>query len=541
MAAPVKVPFILSAEGQDQVAGALNKVNHDLGKVSKSAGRLNGAFRGMRGGTAQLGYQIQDVAVQLQAGQNALLVFGQQGSQIASLMGPGGALIGAVIAVGAAVGTALVPELFKGEESLEDFAEKAKEAAEELDGLTGAMREAAAAEVERNFNSLLKTNLDLNDQLKLAEAAAKSAGNGFKIGGKTAKEWQQTIVLINAAIQENEGLLQLLSNRLSGSSSATEDLIEKLEEEAATLGATDRAVALHTAYLAGATQADYDKINSLYDRIEAHEAEQEALKASEKLLKNAAKQDPSAAEFDRAAKIFDDLEALESALMTETEVILQSEIDRNNIVKKALDERIINEEYAAELIKKIHQDTNMAVQENTRQAYQNAVSTIGQQTTSIMGMLDKQSGAYKALFVVQQATQIASAIMNAHAAQNLANATIPPPAGPILGGVMLALGYANAAAIAGQTIAGFEGGGITFNGVRSGGLDGKGGRMAVVHPNEKITDLEKGGGGAQAVNISFNIQANDAAGFDELLVRRRALIVNMVNKAVNNSGRRSLT
>lgn len=541
MAAPVKVPFILSAEGQDQVAGALNKVNHDLGKVSKSAGRLNGAFRGMRGGTAQLGYQIQDVAVQLQAGQNALLVFGQQGSQIASLMGPGGALIGAVIAVGAAVGTALVPELFKGEESLEDFAEKAKEAAEELDGLTGAMREAAAAEVERNFNSLLKTNLDLNDQLKLAEAAAKSAGNGFKIGGKTAKEWQQTIVLINAAIQENEGLLQLLSNRLSGSSSATEDLIEKLEEEAATLGATDRAVALHTAYLAGATQADYDKINSLYDRIEAHEAEQEALKASEKLLKNAAKQDPSAAEFDRAAKIFDDLEALESALMTETEVILQSEIDRNNIVKKALDERIINEEYAAELIKKIHQDTNMAVQENTRQAYQNAVSTINQQTTSIMGMLDKQSGAYKALFVVQQATQIASAIMNAHAAQNLANATIPPPAGPILGGVMLALGYANAAAIAGQTIAGFEGGGITFNGVRSGGLDGKGGRMAVVHPNEKITDLEKGGGGAQAVNISFNIQANDAAGFDELLVRRRALIVNMVNKAVNNSGRRSLT
>jgi hypothetical protein len=92
--------------------------------------------------------------------------------------------------------------------------------------------------------------------------------------------------------------------------------------------------------------------------------------------------------------------------------------------------------------------------------------------------------------------------------------------------------------IAGQTIAGFEGGGYTGSGVRSGGMDGKGGRLAMVHPNEKITDLHKGQGDTQAVNVSFNIQANDARGFDELLVQRRGLITSMVRQALNNSGKR---
>ena len=100
------------------------------------------------------------------------------------------------------------------------------------------------------------------------------------------------------------------------------------------------------------------------------------------------------------------------------------------------------------------------------------------------------------------------------------------------------MGYATAGAIMGQTLASFEGGGVTFSGVRSGGIDGKGGRMAVVHPNEKITDLEKGGSMGQPVNVSFNINAVDAKGIDQLLYERRGQITAMVQKAVNNVGRR---
>ncbi|NIZ63285.1 hypothetical protein DL239_20160 [Sedimentitalea sp. CY04] len=41
----------------------------------------------------------------------------------------------------------------------------------------------------------------------------------------------------------------------------------------------------------------------------------------------------------------------------------------------------------------------------------------------------------------------------------------------------------------------FDGGGYTGDGPRSGGLDGKGGRMAVIHPQESIIDHTKGQGG----------------------------------------------
>ena len=157
-----------------------------------------------------------------------------------------------------------------------------------------------------------------------------------------------------------------------------------------------------------------------------------------------------------------------------------------------------------------------------------------------MSMLDEQSGAYKALFLVQQATQIAQAIMSAHTAAANALAFLPPPINVPASKLMLALGYANAAAIAGQTIASFEGGGMIPDGPRAGGVDGRGGRMAIVHPNEKITDMRRGKE-AQPVTVNFNIQANDTKGFDELLVRRRGLIMSMVNKAVNNQGKRSLT
>jgi hypothetical protein len=52
----------------------------------------------MRAGFQQFGFQVQDIAVQLQAGQDPLRVFIQQGSQIAGAFGPVPALIAGVTA-----------------------------------------------------------------------------------------------------------------------------------------------------------------------------------------------------------------------------------------------------------------------------------------------------------------------------------------------------------------------------------------------------------------------------------------------------------
>jgi hypothetical protein len=80
-----------------------------------------------------------------------------------------------------------------------------------------------------------------------------------------------------------------------------------------------------------------------------------------------------------------------------------------------------------------------------------------------------------------------------------------------------------------------EGGGFTGYGVRAGGIDGRGGFPAILHPNETVIDHTKGQGMGATVN--FNISTVDAAGFDQLLASRKGLITSIINNAMNNQGK----
>ncbi len=83
--------------------------------VQKSMGK------GMQGGTGfqNVGYQVQDIAVQLQMGTNAAVILAQQGSQIASGFGAAGIAVGATVAVVGGLYTA-------GDKSNEMFEEMIK-------------------------------------------------------------------------------------------------------------------------------------------------------------------------------------------------------------------------------------------------------------------------------------------------------------------------------------------------------------------------------------------------------------------------------
>jgi len=81
-----------------------------------------------------------------------------------------------------------------------------------------------------------------------------------------------------------------------------------------------------------------------------------------------------------------------------------------------------------------------------------------------------------------------------------------------------------------------DGGGYTGMGVKAGGVDGKGGFPAILHPNETVIDHTKG----QAMGgttVNFNISTVDAAGFDQLLASRKGLITSIINNAMNNQGK----
>jgi hypothetical protein len=66
----------------------------------------------------------------------------------------------------------------------------------------------------------------------------------------------------------------------------------------------------------------------------------------------------------------------------------------------------------------------------------------------------------------------------------------------------------------------FEGGGWTGNGARSGGLDGKGGYLAMVHPKERIIDTTQGGSGGATIIQHVTIDARGAdAGVDQKIMQ----------------------
>ena len=82
-----------------------------------------------------------------------------------------------------------------------------------------------------------------------------------------------------------------------------------------------------------------------------------------------------------------------------------------------------------------------------------------------------------------------------------------------------------------------DGGGYTGMGVKAGGVDGKGGFPAILHPNETVIDHTKGQAMQSAPTVNFNISTVDAAGFDQLLASRKGLITSIINNAMNNQGK----
>lgn len=143
----------------------------------------------------------------------------------------------------------------------------------------------------------------------------------------------------------------------------------------------------------------------------------------------------------------------------------------------------------------------------------------------------EHSGIYKAMFIATKAFAVAQILVQTEVAAWNAMAMYPAPANMIMATVIRVAGYAAAAATMAQAIMSFDGGGLTPNGPRSGGLDGKGGRLAIMHPNERVIDLTKDedihpAGGAMTVNVhnyagaDVQVQRNEESRQIDVIVRR---------------------
>lgn len=100
------------------LGGAVDGVNAGLGKMKPVATGVNNALRdgGKSAGKfsqvmGQAGFQVQDFIVQVQGGTSALTAFTQQAPQLAGAFGPGGAIVGAFLAMAGVLGGVLFSSL----------------------------------------------------------------------------------------------------------------------------------------------------------------------------------------------------------------------------------------------------------------------------------------------------------------------------------------------------------------------------------------------------------------------------------------------
>ena len=146
-------------------------------------------------------------------------------------------------------------------------------------------------------------------------------------------------------------------------------------------------------------------------------------------------------------------------------------------------------------------------------------------------------GSYnKKAFEAAKAFNIANAIMNTYAAATKALATYPFPFGLIAAAGAVAAGMAQVNAIRSQQFSGRALGGPVMNG-QSYIVGERGPELFTPNTNGGITrnsDLPTGG----TTNVNFTIVANDAQGFDDLLLQRRGMITQMISDAQLESGRR---
>jgi hypothetical protein len=167
---------------QKQYETQQKKTTSAVSQAAKVHKEARGGFRAMRGATQQLSFQLQDVAVQAQSGTAGLTILAQQGPQILSIFGPGGAIAGAFIAFGALIAGTLLPGLTDTEEKVDDLGEaldRLKAATDRTKGgvlalseefATLAKESSALAELEIELD-ISKTKRGLEQSIKDIEEA----------------------------------------------------------------------------------------------------------------------------------------------------------------------------------------------------------------------------------------------------------------------------------------------------------------------------------------------------------------------------------
>ena len=523
----------------------------NLANQQRMAGKSTNKF-GMY--TQQVGYQVGDFFVQVQSGTDALVAFGQQGTQLAGLL-PG--LAGAILGIGLAVSTALGRAYLESENLTINFKEIKKDVAAALepikpiiDSITSAF--AYLGDVARNVGSFIADNFArlISYAITFAGIMVTKVVAGFILSGKAARAFF-TLVRMGLMLS-GIGLLVIglgeVVYRFSTLVAATGSFGSAMGKLGNIVGGLwDFAVSKIDVYLAQIQTVGpavkaflLGILNSVLTTIE--EGLQNAVGAINRTFNTSLEVPPigggiedsmvkAQIQLGEAERKVKDLKSAADGSWESLMGMVKELIGLTSTSTKALDT-------TDWLMNKLDEDTKKANDSLSKQNEE--LKKLDDQANRLaapfenffMALVDGTTSAKDAFRVmatdiIQQLYRI---LVVEQLVQSIAGLIKPILAGPQQGPTR-----------SGQPLGYFDGGGYTGNAPRSGGLDGKGGFMAMLHPRETVVDHTKGqssGGDSIVVHQNFNFSANGDDSVKKLIAQAAPQIQKMTESSIMDSRRR---
>jgi hypothetical protein len=500
----------------------------NLSKFGKSA---NDSFGMMGRSAGQAGVQLQQFIGQVQGGTNPLLAFSQQAADVGIVLGA--PMLGAIAGIVGAIGMSLLPKLFESVDALKKLEIASKSVQEILKineaGVISLADEFGKLAASANVLSEAKIKTTLQDISEAMSEANKEALDLAKslspseLGGRFGRVSLLVGIAKNKfiegkiSLEEFNAELNRLYVQAETPTTAFKDVIKDIGQ-----------IAEEAKKLKEAQGILEGGVGGISTESAVKQAE-EAAKEQQELSQNETKQAN-----DYVNGLQDRFFALSDSLRSEEQVLRDTYNERLGIIEEFNRQVPGFEAEANETRLALQEDFNTKMDALDKRRLQSSQDFISSRLAILASAFGEETALGKTFFAAQQALAIAQGIVSTELAAAQALAALPGPAGVALSGVIRGLGYASVGVIAGQTIASFEGGGVTPSGPRSGGMDGKGGKLAMLHPNEKVIDLNKGGA-ANDVQWNVVINNNSQSVVTQTIDEEKRIVGIMVEQAKNQS------
>ena len=532
----------------DTSAGSLLRLNNQANRAGVAAAKTGANVAGMGRNAGQAGIQVQQLVGQVQAGTNPLVAFSQQATDLGIVLGV--PLLGAVAGLGSALVTSLIPALIGTGDEMDELGSDIDKIIDNMDEFTEAQRAAAAIKVSEDLREQQKEYERTAKRIEALETRLATAGENTRslfdnMRPEEVQELRNEITLAKGSLDTQAQSLERLQEQydiLTGvqdaatestneGASAGERFVDRLREQADTLGMTRSEALLYKAAQMDLTDAQMLQVRASAELIRQYEEEQAALEDRQR-AENAAwleikRQHEARQEAIRQIREFGMSDEQASPFAEIFEPFEQID-ERRKKLENFRQQDLISERQYQNAKAELDKQTNKAV-----------VDT-GFDTLETLGRYNKEA------FQAAKAYNIAQAIMNTYTAATKALASLPPPINYVAAAAVTAAGIAQVDAIRSQQFQGRAVGGQTragesyVVGERGPEVLTMGSSNGRVIPNEALRRAEDGQGASQTTNVTFNINTVDARGFDQLLQSRRGQIISMINSASNDRGRRAV-